>query len=245
MSSRSTSTFRRPRRKSCLTSFTSPSICTKQWTRSGGGAPDAYGSSGRQPVDRYEVPLVDAPSGDEPRAAGSIARPGEERSAGRPSVGAQGALPAVLGVHLHGGGGAVLSAVVLAGDAQPTPADGQSGVDDLAPLAQHPYLLTASDHQRRVRGSQRHDPTSEEDGSRVPKRGKLQDGTLLPLWRTRSLSTRKPIEPYFYSPQKNKNKKILPYRCRSCVPTRRLDRHHIWSSFSVPPFWFRCRTYSK
>jgi len=61
-----------------------------------------------------------------------------------------------------------------------------------------PNLLTylrASRDQRRAGGRQRRHPVGEEDGARLPQRRAFQDGHLLPLWRSRPLPTRNPVEP--------------------------------------------------
>jgi len=115
--------------------------------------------------------------------------------AGSSRMGLEGAVSAVVGVPLRGGGAAVPPAVVLAGHPQSVGADGEGGVADPTSPPERAYLPTTPDHQRGVGGGERHDPMGEEDRPRVPERRALQDSHLLPLRRTRSLPTRKPVEP--------------------------------------------------
>ncbi len=61
-----------------------------------------------------QVPLAHAPAGHDRRTAGGLLGPPAERPQGRPGLGPQGAVPAVLGVHVPRGRADLLCPLVLA-----------------------------------------------------------------------------------------------------------------------------------
>src|SRR5262249_49597946 len=64
------------------------------------------------------------------------------------------------------------------------------------------------------RGNQHRDPVGEEDRPRLPQPGALQDRHLLSLWRTRSLPTRKPVEPFYLAEAGEETNRLSEYLCR-------------------------------
>ena len=151
--------------------------------------PHARGAGGHHrdsAVDAHQVSLAQAAGAAQHRHAARAPTPAPQHAQGGARVGAEGSVPASLGLPLDPRGVRLLLALGGVGASLAPPPHGPRGGHRPPAPREHPHVSYASDHERGDGRPERQDPVDQVFVARLPRPRAVEAGDLFPLWGPRS-----------------------------------------------------------